>query len=80
MLLALMLIHLLQIPSVSSLAAELSMHEEYRELCGFDKGSPERSTFSKFVARAGPETIECVFKELKRSRWASTAARRQGLQ
>ena len=65
MLLALMLMYLLQIPSVSMLSIQLCRHEEYALLCGFNGKTPDRTTFSKFIARAGPGTIEGVFRELR---------------
>ena len=34
-------------------------------LCGFNGKTPDRTTFSKFIARAGPGTIEGVFRELR---------------
>ena len=65
MFLALMLMYLLQIPSVSMLSIHLCRHEEYALLCGFNGKTPDRTTFSKFIARAGPGTIEGVFRELR---------------
>jgi transposase len=65
MLLALMLMYLLQIPSVSMLSIQLCRHEEYALLCGFEGKTPDRTTFSKFIKRAGPRTIEGVFRELR---------------
>ena len=41
MLLALMLMYLLQIPSVSMLSIQLCRHEEYALLCGFDGKTPD---------------------------------------
>ena len=66
MLLALMLMYLLQMPSVTMLATQLDRHPEYRELCGFSGRSPDRTTFSKFITRAKPKTIEGVFRELRK--------------
>lgn len=70
MLLALMLMHLLQIPMVAMLATQLDRHREYGKLCGFNGNSsgaaPDRSTFSKFLTRAEPKTVEGVFWELRR--------------
>jgi hypothetical protein len=38
-----------------------------RELCGFSEcRTPDRTTFSKFITRATPETIEGTFRELRR--------------
>ena len=34
-------------------------------LCGLNGKNPDRTTFSKFIARAGPRTIGGVFKELR---------------
>jgi hypothetical protein len=42
MLLALMLMHLLQIPSVSMLSIQLCRHEEYRVLSGFGGRAPDQ--------------------------------------
>jgi transposase len=68
MLLSLMLMHLLQIPTVAMLATQLGRHQEYRELCGFNGSgaAQDRSTFSKFITRAEPRTVEGVFRELRR--------------
>jgi len=57
--------YLLQIPSVSMLSIQLCRHREYALLCGFNGKTPDRTTFSKFIARAGPGTIEGVFRELR---------------
>jgi IS605 OrfB family transposase len=66
MLLALMLMHLFQIPAIVMLATQLSRHQEYAELCGFNGTTPEHSTFSKFITRAGPRTVEGVFRGIRR--------------
>lgn len=61
-----MLMYLLQIPTVTMLSIQLSRHDEYAELCGFSRRTPDRTTFSKFITRAEPKTVEGVFKELRR--------------
>ena len=63
MLLALM--YLLQIPTVTMLSTMLARHEEYAELCGFNGKTPDCTTFSKFITRAEPQTVEGVFRELR---------------
>jgi transposase len=65
MLLALMLMYLLQIPSITMLSTTLARHGEYAELCGFNGRTPDRTTFSKFITRAEPQTVEGVFRELR---------------
>ena len=62
---ALMLMYLLQIPTVTLLSTMLARHEEYAELCGFNGKTPDRTTFSKFITRAQPQTVEGVFRELR---------------
>jgi len=41
----------------------LARHGGYAELCGFNGGTPDRTTFSKLIAE--PQTVEGVFNELR---------------
>jgi len=71
MLFALILMYLLQISSVSMLSIQLCRHQEYALLCGFNGKTPDRTTFSKFIARAGlraivPESVRVLWLLVER--------------
>ena len=64
MLLALMFMRFEAIPSVRKLCRKLERRQYAREICEFTcKGTPKHNTFSLFISRAGPETIEGLFTE-----------------
>ena len=66
MLLALMFIRFEAIPSLRKFCRKLERRSYAREICEF-KGdrAPKHNTFSLFIRRAGPETIEGLFTELR---------------
>jgi len=47
------------IPSVRKLCRRLRNRQFAHEICEF--GAPDHTTFSKFITRAGPETVEKLF-------------------
>jgi transposase len=59
MLLALMCFE--AIPSVRKLCRRLRNRWFAREICEFGDKAPDHTTFSKFITRAGPETVEKLF-------------------
>jgi hypothetical protein len=66
MLLALLFMRFEAIPSVRKLCRRLERRQYAREICEFNGHStPDHTTFSKFIARAKPETIEGMFTELR---------------
>ena len=65
MLLALLFMRFEAIPSVRKLCLRLERRQYAREICEFMDKAPDHTTFSKFIKRAKPETIECLFKELR---------------
>jgi transposase len=65
MLLALLFMRFEAIPSVRKLCLRLEKRRYAREICEFGDKAPDHTTFSKFIHRAKPETIECLFKELR---------------
>jgi len=65
MLLALMFMHFEAIPSVRKLCRRLERRSYARDICEFKDRTPNHATFSKFITRATPKTIESLFKELK---------------
>jgi transposase len=66
MLLALLFMRFEAIPSVRKLCRRLERRSYAREICEFNGHcTPDHTTFSKFIARAKPETIEGVFTELR---------------
>jgi transposase len=66
MLLALLFLRFEAIPSVRKLCRRLERRSYAREICEFigDK-APKHNTFSLFITRAGPDTIEGLFTELR---------------
>ena len=65
MLLALMFMHFEAIPSVRKLCRRLERRSYARDICEFKDRTPDHTTFSKFITRATPKTIESLFKELR---------------
>jgi transposase len=66
MLLALMFMRFEAIPSVRKLCRKLRRRRYAQEICEFSGGrTPDHTTFSKFITRAKPKTIEGLFKELR---------------
>jgi transposase len=66
MLLALLFMRFEAIPSVRKLCRRLERRQYARDICEFNGYStPNHTTFSKFIARAEPETIEGMFEELR---------------
>jgi transposase len=66
MLLALMFMRFEAIPSVRKLSRKLERRHYAREICEFQGDqAPKHNTFSLFISRAGPETIEGLFTELR---------------
>jgi transposase len=66
MLLALLFMRFEAIPSLRKLCRRLERRSFAREICGFtDDRSPKHNTFSLFIRRAGPDTIEGLFTELR---------------
>ena len=66
MLLALLFMRFEAIPSLRKLCRRLERRSFARENCGFtDDRSPKHNTFSLFIRRAGPDTIEGLFTELR---------------
>jgi len=66
MLLSLMFMRFEAVPSLRKLCRKLERRNYAREICEFqgDK-APKHNTFSLFITRAGPETIEGLFTELR---------------
>ena len=66
MLLSLMFMRFEAVPSLRKLCRKLERRNYAREICEFqgDK-APKHNTFSLFISRAGPETIEGLFTELR---------------
>ena len=65
MLLALMFMRFEAIPSVRKLCRRLEKRQYAREICEFGDRTPKHNTFSLFVKRAGPETIEKLFDDFR---------------
>jgi hypothetical protein len=66
MLLALLFMRFEAIPSIRKLCRRLERRQYAKEICEFNGHStPSHTTFSKFIARAKPETIEGIFAELR---------------
>ena len=66
MLLALMFMRFEAVPSVRKLCRKLEKRRYAREICEFQGDTaPKHNTFSLFISRAGPETIEGLFTELR---------------
>ena len=66
MLLALLFMRFEAIPSIRKLCRKLERRSYAREICEFtgDK-APKHNTFSLFISRASPKTIEGLFTELR---------------
>jgi hypothetical protein len=68
MLLSLLSMRFEDIPSVRKLCRRLEKRSYAKEICEFTgDGAPKHNTFSLFIARAGPDTIECMFTELRKA-------------
>jgi len=66
MLLALMFMRFEAVPSLRKFCRKLERRHYAREICEFSGAStPKHNTFSLFISRAGPETIEGLFAELR---------------
>jgi transposase len=65
MLLALLFMRFEAVPSVRKLCRRLRRRSYARDICEFRHGTPDHTTFSKFITRAEPENIENLFKELR---------------
>ena len=65
MLLALMFMRFEAIPSIRKLCRRLERRQYARDICEFGDCTPKHNTFSLFIARAGPEAVECLFAELR---------------
>jgi len=65
MLLALMFMRFEAIPSVRKLCRKLERRQYAREICEFGGRTPKHNTFSLFITRAGPETIEKLFDDFR---------------
>jgi transposase len=66
MLLALLFMRFEAVPSLRKLCRKLQRRSYAREICGFTGDrAPKHNTFSLFISRAGPETIEGMFMELR---------------
>jgi transposase len=66
MLLALLFMRFEAIPSLRKLYRRLEKRDYAREICEFTgKITPKHNTFSLFISRAGPATIEGLFSELR---------------
>jgi len=69
---ALVLMHLLNMPSETMLACYLSVHGDVAEACGFNqafkrrRGTPSQSALNRFKRRIGVEGFEKIFEELTR--------------
>lgn len=69
---ALVLMHLLNMPSETMLAGYLSVHGDVAEACGFNhafkrrRGTPSQSALNRFKHRVGVEGFERLFEELTR--------------
>jgi hypothetical protein len=66
MLLALLFMRFEAIPSLRKLCRRLERRRYAREICEFTGDrAPKHNTFSLFITRANPDTIEGLFKELR---------------
>jgi hypothetical protein len=65
MLLALLFMRFEAIPSIRKLCRRLERRQYAREICEFNSRTPKHNTFSLFIKRAKPETIEGLFMELR---------------
>jgi transposase len=66
MLLALLFMRFEAIPSLRKLCRRLERRRYARKICEFTgEITPKHNTFSLFISRAGPDTIEGLFMELR---------------
>jgi hypothetical protein len=65
MLLALLFMRFEAIPSVRKLCRRLERRGYARDICEFKDGTPDHTTFSKFITRAKPETVEKLFTDFR---------------
>jgi hypothetical protein len=66
MLLALMFMRYEAVPSLRKLCRKLERRSYAREICEFTgNAAPKHNTFSLFITRAGPSTIESLFTDLR---------------
>jgi len=66
MLLALMFMRYEAVPSLRKLCRKLERRRYARDVCEFTRdGTPKHNTFSIFITRAGPSTIESLFTDLR---------------
>jgi transposase len=66
MLLALLFMRFEAVPSMRKLCRRLEKRRYAREICEFiGDMAPRHNTFSLFISRSGPETIEGLFSELR---------------
>ena len=69
---ALVLMHLLNMPSETMLAGYLGTHRDVAEACGFNRGfkrrcgTPSQSALNRFKHRVGVEGFERIFEDLAR--------------
>lgn len=69
---ALVLMHLLNVPSETMLAVYLGVHRDVAEACGFNqgfkrrRGTPSQSALNRFKHRVSVEGFERLFEELTR--------------
>jgi transposase len=65
MLLALLFMRFEAIPSVRKLCRKLERRQYARDICEFGDNTPKHNTFSLFIERAGPETVEKLFTDFR---------------
>ena len=53
------------VPSVRKLCRKLERRRYARDICEFGDRTPKHNTFSLFIKRAGPETIENLFDDFR---------------
>jgi hypothetical protein len=76
MLLALMSMRFEAMPSLRKLCRKLERRRYARSICELDGDeAPKHNTFSLFINRAGPETIEGLFTELREQAFKMNMAR-----
>lgn len=68
---ALVLMHLLAVPSETMLTGYLSVHRDLAEACGFNRpkcrrGTPSQSALNRFKHRVGVEGFQSILEELVR--------------
>jgi hypothetical protein len=65
MLLALMFMRFEAVPSIRKLCRKLERRSYARGICEFKDETPDHTTFSKFITRAKPETVEKLFTDFR---------------